>query len=142
MKKETIAAVFFGVVLGVGGAFILITRARQMSNQNTKNIPNTKHISPAVAQNSKTQLLELSDPKNASIYASSTMKIKGKMSKNSLIVIQSPIKEVVLQNEAETFQTDFPLALGENVISITAYAKDSKTPAQQKNLKIYYLDEK
>lgn len=142
MKKETIAAIFFGVLLGVCGAFILISRARQFGNQNGKNIPNTKNITPIISPSQKGQLLEVSGPANGSIFQSQNITIKGKAAKGSLIVIQSPIKEVAIQVEKDSFSTDFPLALGENVIAVNSYSKDSKTPAQQKVLKIYYLDEK
>jgi len=43
--------------------------------------------------------------------------------------------------EKEDFTVDMPLALGENVISLTLYPKNSQGRSQQKELRIYYLDE-
>ena len=142
MKKETIAAVIFGVLLGVIGALILIGKARLMGTSSSKSIPNSKNISPAASAAKPTQLLVLAGPTNLSIFETNSMTIKGKASAGGLIVIQSPIKEVILTVEKDSFSTDFPLALGENVISVNLYPKDPKASPQQKILKIYYLDEK
>lgn len=142
MKKETVAAVFFGVLLGVVGAFVLIGKARLIGSQPDKGIPNTKNVTPAVLTIAPSQLLEIIEPKPLSIYETNKVVIKGKAGKDSLIVIQSPIKEEVLTIEKDTFSKEFPLALGENVISISLYSKNPKVSPQQKTLKIYYLDEK
>ena len=42
---------------------------------------------------------------------------------------------------SDTFSADFPLAFGENVITVSEYQKDTQAVAQEKELKVYYLDE-
>ncbi len=58
-----------------------------------------------------------------------------------MIIIQSPIKDLVFKNDKEQFSTDFPLALGENVIRIGAYPQDKLLRSQEKELRIYYFSE-
>lgn len=142
MKKETIAAIFFGVLLGVIGAFIMISKAKQISSNKVmnENVKNTTATASSKLKNIKN--LEVTSPTNQSLSSTNSLIVKGKVEKNSLIVIQSPVKEVVLKNNKESFETAFPLALGENLITITAYPKDTHISPQQKVLKVYYLDEK
>lgn len=140
MKKETIAAIFFGILLGVGGAVIMVGKAKQIGT-NKVSVGSAKNITPEVSRNAKIQPLQITQPKTQSKFATNSLTIKGKASKEGLIVIQSPIKELVFKNIKESFSVEFPLALGENVITVTVYPKESQIPAQTKTLKLYFLDE-
>ena len=57
MKKETVAAIFFGILLGVVGALVLIGKTRLIGSQPDKGIPNTKNVTPAVEAVKPSQLL-------------------------------------------------------------------------------------
>jgi hypothetical protein len=143
MKKESFIAVFLGILLGLGVATVMIIKSRDQNT--TKNKPLTTNNSPTPTvsiSNLQMQGLEISSPVDGGIVNSATIKINGKAAKQALIVIQSPIKDMVVQNEGTDFSYDFPLALGENVIKIAVYPKDQSIRSQEKELRVYYLDEK
>jgi hypothetical protein len=141
MNRETIIAVVLGILLGVGiGFFVLFQSSR---TDQTKVIPvNSENENKKVVKTSRGQdeaVLQIKEPQNLAIVNKNQITIKGASEKNSLIVIQSPINNKVFKSEKETFETIFPVALGENMISINAYSKSS-TP-QEITLKVYYVEE-
>lgn len=142
MKKETIVAIIFGIVFGALVAFFLLSKNKEFQLNKTKTIAPTEKINNT-AKNVVVDLknLEILEPQDGSIFNSKTVTIEGKADKEALIIVQSPIKDTVIKNEKEQFTTSFPLALGENVIKITAYLKDGQSRPQEKELHIYYLDE-
>jgi len=143
MKKETSIAVIFGVALGVVVAFFVIFQNKE--NQMSKNKP--LNVSSKVTPTAKLSNLavivplQLTEPSDNAITNQKTIKIKGKVNKDSLIIFQSPIKDLIVKNDKEEFSIDFPLALGENVVRITVYPKDKTLSSFQKELKVFYLDE-
>ncbi|MBI3366173.1 hypothetical protein HY041_00910, partial [Candidatus Roizmanbacteria bacterium] len=125
MKKETISAIIFGIVLGSFLAIILITKNREQQLEKSKTIaPLEKGKQTSQATNLNIRQLEISEPGNKSIVYKNTIVIKGMFTKNSLIIVQSPIKDLVFKNENEEFSVDFPLVLGENIIRIGAYPQN------------------
>jgi len=143
MKKEGLMAIIFGIVLGIVVAFLMILGSRQQTLNKSKTIvPNQKITPTVVATIMQFQNLEVTYPEDRSVFSEKTIKIKGKANKNSLIVIQSPIKDLIIKNDKEDFETDFTLAPGENVINIVSYPKDSNFRAQEKELRVYYFEEK
>jgi hypothetical protein len=141
MNRETIIAVVLGILLGVGiGFFVLFQSSR---TDQTKVIPvNTDTENKKVVKNTRSAdeaVLEVKEPNDMAVVNSNSIKIKGTAEKNSLIVIQSPINNKVFKIDKETYETTFPVALGENMISINAYSKSS-TP-QEVTLKVYYVEE-
>ncbi len=140
MKKEIGIAIFFGVVLGLLVAIFMIVNfwGRGGQRQGIEGVslspaPKTKEV--------QIKPLVITQPTDGSITNVNSVTIKGKADKNQLIVIQSPIKDTLFNNAKEDFSVNFPLALGENVITISAYAKKSQSIPQVKTLRIYYLDE-
>lgn len=142
MKKETTAAIIFGVIFGSILAIILVLRNKQVQLTQSKPLTKVVSITP-VAKNSALEFtqLELLEPKDEIITNKNTIRIRGKAAKNSVIIIQSPIRDVVIKAEKEEFTTSFPLAYGENVITVTAYTTESIQKTQTRQLKVYYLDE-
>lgn len=142
MKKETTIAVILGVAFGTLLGLYLITKNKEMQLSKNKVIAPTgiENKAPSPGQ-INFQLLEISAPQDGEILETNSVTIKGKITKNSLIVIQSPIKESVFNNNKEDFSINFPLALGENVIKIVAYPKDRQLSVQEKSLRVYYLKE-
>jgi len=140
MNKETIIAIVLGIVLGAGiGAYVLF---RTGGGDETKIIPvasdkDGKKVVKTVLPQGQ-QFLEITSPKDKTVVSKNEITIAGKVKKNSLIVIQSPISSEVFKNEKDTFSTKFSLARGENVISVNAYA-ESSTP-QEVVLTIYFVD--
>jgi hypothetical protein len=142
MKKETITAIIFGIIMGsVLGIFLISKNKRDQLNK-------TKVIAPTTIINQKTkaieintQVLEITQPQDKEIVYKNIITIKGNITKNSLIIIQSPIKDTVINSEKEQFSTDFPLALGENVIRISVYPNDKTLRTQEKEIRIYYFPE-
>ncbi len=140
MKKEIGIAIFCGVLFGLVVAAIMISRIRTMENR--RGLPGEAQISPTVKNlNSQLQTLEISEPSDLAMVSQKSIKIRGKTVKDSLIVIQSPIKDILLNNKNETFSADVPLALGENVIVVASHPKGSSQSSQEKTIKVYYLDE-
>ncbi len=142
MKKETTIAVLFGIVLGGLLAVVIISKNKERQLEKTKAIAPVANISPASSQNNANyQTLEITSPSDGTIVNKGSVNIKGKADKDSLVIIQSPVKDLVLQVKDKDFSTDFPLAYGENVIKINVYPKGAQTRAQEKELRVYYLDE-
>lgn len=142
MKKETIAAIIFGIVLGSLLAIILITKNRERQLEKSKTIsPQEKGKQTSQATNLNIRQLEITEPGDKSIVYKNTIAIKGSFTKNSLIIIQSPIKDLVFKNDKEEFSVDFPLALGENVIRVGGYPQDKQLRSQEKELRTYYFNE-
>ncbi len=142
MKKETTIAVLFGIVLGGLLAVVIISKNKERQLEKTKAIAPVANISPISSQNNANyQALEITSPGSGAIVNKNSINIKGKADKDSLVIIQSPIKDMALQVKDKDFSVDFPLAFGENVIKINVYPKGAQTRAQEKSLRIYYLDE-
>ena len=142
MKKETLIAVFLGIFLGVIVAGVTLVKNRRNQMRQTHTITQTLRVTPTIiVKNSQFQPLEISQPENQLITPNKAVVIKGKGKKDALIVIQSPIKQVVFVNDKEDFSYQFPLTFGENVIHISLYPKNTQDPIQEKDLKIYQLDE-
>lgn len=142
MKKETIIAIVFGIVLGSILALFLIVKNKQSRLEKSKSIsPLEKEKQTSQATNGNVRQLEITEPGDKNIVYKNTVTIKGSFAKDSLIIVESPVKDVVIKNDKERFSTDFPLALGENVIRIGAYPQDKKLRSQEKEMRIYYFSE-
>ena len=142
MKKETSIAIFLGITFGIVVALFVILRTRQAQINNSKTIAPAVSTTPATKNPSpQEETFQVSEPENGIIVSTKSVVIKGKAPKNSLIVIQSPIKNTVLKADKEEFSTSFPLALGENIILVTMYPADVQLAQREKELKVYYLDE-
>ncbi len=142
MKKETIFAVFLGIVFGGLLGLFLITKNKEIQlNKNKVIAPKDINDRSAAQTNLNFQPLEISEPKDGEIVDNASITIKGKATKNSLVVIQSPVKDLVFTNDKEDFKVDFPLALGENIIRAVIYPKDKLLSIQEKSLRVYYLQE-
>jgi hypothetical protein len=143
MKKETIIAVFLGITFGVVLSLFMVSRTKRKSTSiaNKKNINEANQIVTPISQSGNVFSFEVSTPSNNIIVNKKIITISGKSSISSLIMIQSPIKDLIVNSEKSVFSTDFPLALGENVIHIVAYPKDTQYKSQEKELRVYYIDE-
>ncbi|OGK18456.1 hypothetical protein A2866_00625 [Candidatus Roizmanbacteria bacterium RIFCSPHIGHO2_01_FULL_39_8] len=141
MKKETVIAVFFGILFGAVVALFLIAKNKEFQFNTTKTIAPSGILNQKAKSNPLvTDILEISEPQNNSIFSTNSVQIKGSAEKNSLIVILSPIKEMIFSNEQKDFSVNFPLALGENVINITVHSRNNRVRPQEKELRIYYLE--
>lgn len=141
MKRETIFAIVIGIVFGAGiGLFVLF---KSNGGEQTKVIPvsgdteTNKVVNTSVSNDQ--MVLTVSTPSDHAVVHKKEIQIKGKADPNSLIVIQSPVSNQIFKNEKQDFSVDFPLALGENMVSISSYS-DSSTP-QEITLQIYYVEE-
>lgn len=142
MKKETVIAIIFGLGLGGVVAFFLLAKNKEMQLDNTKTIAPVLKISPSIGQPGQQESsLEVIEPNNDAIVTGNTVTIKGKASKGSLLIVQSPVKEVVQKLDSNQFSIPFNLALGENTITLTLYPADKNVLPQEKELKVYYLTE-
>lgn len=143
MKKEPIIAITFGILLGIGvGVFILNKTSASASKNNPIAQGNNvlQNAKPKRANDAQI-MFEISSPVEGTTVSEKTITIKGKATKDSLLVMQSPAGQEVLKNEKEEYSMNVPLALGENIINVTFYPKDSATEYQEKTLRVYYLPE-
>lgn len=142
MKKETVYAILLGVTFGVVLSLVMIFKTKDSQMGKSKPLTSEKKVIPTVQDTSPlTQTFKITEPKDRQIFNTKSVSIKGVAEKDSVLIIQSPIKDIVFKIEKEDFSVDMPLALGENVISLTLYPKNSQGRSQQKELRIYYLDE-
>ena len=142
MKKETAIAILLGVGLGLIVAIGVTLKTRSKETKKVTPISNTLNITPSItAKSMSSATLEITEPENSSISTLATAVIKGKAPKDSLIIIQSAAQTLTFNNDKEEFSRNLPLALGENVIVVTAYPKDQLGVGIERSLKVYYLDE-
>ena len=141
MKKETIIAIFLGLLFGGVVAVFISLKSKDIELSTNKVIAPSKEkiLSPNLT-GTEIQTLELSEPANNAIFEKDIIRFKGIAAKNSLIIIQSPIKDLVVKNIQGKFNLEFPLALGENSIKIVVYPKEKQFKPQEKFIKVYYID--
>ena len=141
MKKETLLAIFLGIIFGIFFSFIIVSNIyqTQLEEKNNSSLIQKKEPSISPVKISLLKSLTIKKPKDFLIVNSEKITIEGEVEKNSLIIIQSPIKDLIFQNTDEKFKIDFPLVLGENPIKIVAYPKNKNLKTQERKLLIYYL---
>lgn len=145
MKKETSIAIIFGLILGGIVAFFIIFQNRNQQMQQSKAIGVVTTITPTIlpqkTNNDTNMTVTVDEPTDNLIVTKNSVTIKGKAPKNSLVVIESPIKDLSFTTTTDSYSTSFPLALGENAISVSAYVKTQQQRIMQKLIKVYYLNE-
>lgn len=139
MKKETGIAIGLGIGFGLFFSLIVILNTQKNTSVVQKQQSNQ---SKSVTQKEVIDSIPLSldSPSDKLVVSTKTVEVKGKMEKNSLIVIQTPIKDITFVSVKDSFSTNVPLSLGENVIHITAYPKNQGKP-QEKELRVYAKEE-
>ena len=140
MKKESLIAIILGLFFGFVFAVFIVIILSQNKLEKRKILVSEKNVATlSPAKKIDFTPLTIDKPNNNIIVNKDQISIEGSVDKDSLIIIQSPIKDLVLQNKEKKFTVDFPLALGENVIKIVVYPKHSNIKTQEKTLFIYYL---
>ena len=141
MKKETIIAIFLGLLFGGIVAVFISLKSKDIELSTNKLIaPSKEKILSPNLPGTEIQTLELSEPADNAIFEKDIIRFKGTAVKDSLIIIQSPIKDLVVKNTQGKFDLEFPLALGENSIKIVVYPKEKQFRPQEKFIKVYYID--
>lgn len=137
MKKETVVAIVLGILLGAVIAIVLIISAkREEVSQSRVLTPSTEPtISPP---RSDSQKLSISEPKSGSLTSKSSIIIKGKAPKGSLLVIQSQQSEKIAKLKQPEFSVEFPLILSENTIRLSVYFQNS---VEERVLTVYRISE-
>ena len=147
MNKESVTAIILGLVLGALVAFgaVYYTVNKQKKINSTIQNDNNQASKSGELQPSKIpptvmvlRSLEITSPQSGSITQDKSTSIKGVSGANTFLIVQSPIKTQTQKTTTDAFSIDFPLALGENVITISAYGDGSAVPVQKK-LYIYRL---
>lgn len=141
MKKETIIAIIMGLLFGGVVAVFISLKSKDIELSTNKVIAPPKENTQSLNQNGNLiQQLELTNPIDNAIVEENKVHFKGTVTQDSLIVIQSPLKDLVVKNTGKNFDLEFPLALGENSIKIVVYPKEKQLRPQEKFIKIYFID--
>ncbi|MEK7634104.1 MAG: hypothetical protein AAB437_04640 [Patescibacteria group bacterium] len=141
MKKETIVAIFLGLLFGGILALVISFKNKEIQLTKSKIIapPKEKNV-PLNLSGTELQFFELTEPADRTISENNLIHLKGTAAKDSLILVQSPIKDLAVHNLQEKFDLEFPLALGENSIKIVVYPKEKQFRPQEKSIKVYFID--
>ena len=134
-------AIFLGLLFGGVVAVFISFKSKDIELAKNKVIaPPPDKVSSPNSSEIELRSLELTEPADRAIVENNTVRLKGTALKDSLIVIQSPIKNLIVSNKQEKFDLEFPLALGENSIKIVVYPKEKQFRPQEKFMKIYFID--
>jgi hypothetical protein len=143
MKKETLIAIFFGIILGGVLAVGIIFKNKQDQISKNKAVAPINKITPSVAvTQALVQNLDITQPTSGTIVYEDNVVIKGRTTKGATIFLQSAFKDQVYKTDKQDFEIKFPLAFGENTIKITVYPQDPQEKIQEKELIVYFLEEK
>ena len=143
MGREKITAVILGVLMGIISAFLLISYSNKVKLNKKKLVIVSKQKTIKAVKNRKavqSSYLQIILPSDNTVVNKKEVNIKGEAPKDSLIVIQSPIQDLVFKNKKKLFSKQFPLAIGENVIRVNVYNRDIQTGSLEKEIKVYYLE--
>jgi hypothetical protein len=141
MKRETIIAIILGLLFGGVVAIFISLKSKDIELSKNKVIaPPKENIVLPNLTGAEMQPLDLTEPANNAIFNKDIIRLKGTAIKDSLIIIQSPMKDVAVKNTNGKFDIEFPLALGENSIKMVIYPKEKQFRPQEKSIKIYYID--
>lgn len=140
MKRETIIASVLGISLGavVAGCILVGLSFQQEEKDVIANVENS--VTPSVVPREQRSFsFDIESPENEIVLSSESVTIEGTATTESLIVIQSPTDQQVLEMTEEQFNTSFPLSVGENVIVVSFYPPGSTTVFEEKELFVYYI---
>lgn len=148
MTRESIIAIVLGLALGVIVALVAVVYTVNVQKQ--QNTSMQKKTNEATSSSSIVSVtipptvtvlrsLEIIAPQSGSTTQDNSTTIKGTAGTNTLIIVQSPIKTQIVKTDKDAFDINFPLALGENAITVSAYHEGSVLPVQKK-LYIYRLN--
>lgn len=141
MKRESIIAIVLGVVLGIGVGSVVLSKTNRNTKQAIETTTSELKDNVKTKQQAKKTSFEISEPSNQTTVSKNSITIKGKGTKDSLLVLLAPNGNKIYKLENDDFSVDFGLAMGENVINMTYYPKDGGSDYQEKQLMIYYLPE-
>lgn len=139
MKKEPIIAITLGVVFGVLVGVGVLYAMNPPSGETVADQDSSEQ--DVAVQDRETIEFELSQPEDEITVRSDRISIQGTATVDSLIITQSALSEEIVRTESDTFEYEFPLAVGENVITMTFYPKTSPSDYIERTLRVYYLPE-
>lgn len=140
MNRESIIAIVLGLTLGVlvalGAVFYTVQKQKQANTEATNSSSASSSASLVKISIPPTvtvlQSLDIDRPQSGIVTQNKTVTVVGKTGKEALLVLQSPIKTITEETKTGSFSIDFPLALGENTITISAYYANVAIPVQKK----------
>jgi MFS superfamily sulfate permease-like transporter len=139
MKKESIVAIVLGIGFGLVVAFVMIGVIRQSTKSESSQVP-TVDLKPKTTDVIG-KPMQIATPADREVFSQNRITVTGRAAKDSLLVIQSPLVEVVQKLTSDEFKIPFDLAVGENVITVSVYPQDKTQSKQQKTIRVYYIDE-
>lgn len=142
MKRESIIAILLGVFLGVGVGSVVLSQTNKDVKQAIETT--TSELKESVKPNralEKNVSFSITSPVEGSTVSKNSITIKGKGTKDSLLIVLASSGTKIIKLEKDEFSTDLQLALGENVIDVTYYPAGGGSDYVEKELTVYYLPE-
>ncbi|OGG14657.1 hypothetical protein A2773_02625 [Candidatus Gottesmanbacteria bacterium RIFCSPHIGHO2_01_FULL_39_10] len=147
MKKDTIAAILVGFIIGLVAAFALVNLPQlfkkdfRLSFNFPSFFPSSASPIPTPQKNSEVlSSLEISKPKDQSILENKEISLEGTAPKNSTLIISTSQEDKILPSDDGLFSTELELSEGANIISITSLSENSIY--ETKRLTLFYTPEK
>lgn len=123
MRKEVVFAIFLGGIIGATVAFGLWRANKALSSKNKPaefiqtEAPKTEEKSSGV--------LEVTHPENNSVVSEANLKVSGKTTPESTVVISTGSKEVLLESDKKgEFSGTIELSGGANLLKVVSIDKD------------------
>jgi len=141
MKQETIVAIVLGAVMGIGVGLVILNSTSKGDKKPIQQAKVNLKETPKARSADKTVQFEVNAPTTDSTVTKNTVTIKGKAVKDALLVIQSPAGNKISTLDSDDFSVDFPVAIGENMINVAVYSKETGNDYQEKVVRVFYLPE-
>jgi hypothetical protein len=142
MRNEAVAAVFFGLIIGLLIAFG-VYRLNNSNNSSATPVQE-KQTSPTKDSNNKDnkntpQSLSLVNVENGNIYTEDTINISGIAKESAKIIISTETEDFIVDPATDgTFNKEINLLKGINKITIIALDKDMQIKDTQDFEVVYY----
>lgn len=140
MKKDIILALLAGFLIGSLVALLAVKLPQMLDKSSSNTVANTDNNNSPTPITVKTNILEISAPKDNSILDSSEIKISGKTLKGAKIIIETALNsEVIEASQDGSFVSTQKAVEGGNQIIITAI--DESNIEESKTLTLFYTAE-
>lgn len=140
MKKDVVIAIGIGIIIGIVTAISAvqlpsILSKKQKGPKNEQILNTTPNLSQPTSS-----IFEITEPSDETISTSPNITIKGKSIPNNLIVVETRLKDTIIQSKQDgTFQAQVKLVEGVNTVAFTQYLESGES--EHASIHIFYTSE-